>query len=252
MTKTILTIASALLLLAACGKKEAPQAEKATDNYLKRQPGDSTLYGLACDGTTDSLLVLLPYTGADPDTFDIINASQQKQIFGKPFIGDELAVILNPEDKAEALTVINLDDLKGQWAFMVKPKLRDYDKMSRRLRRRMMAEMPDSVKESLLVPREYVLQFKRGYSMTTRGMKHQQTTDEMSAVVYPEIKRYTEWRLFNGKLIMASGTMEMPSGTKGTKQKIDRDTCLIVELTKDTLVLRFSDGDWSFYRKKNN
>ena len=101
MTKTILTIASALLLLAACGKKEAPQAEKATDNYLKRQPGDSTLYGLACDGTTDSLLVLLPYTGADPDTFDIINASQQKQIFGKPFIGDELAVILNPEDKAE-------------------------------------------------------------------------------------------------------------------------------------------------------
>ena len=55
MTKTILTIASALLLLAACGKKEAPQAEKATDNYLKRQPGDSTLYGLACDGTTDSL-----------------------------------------------------------------------------------------------------------------------------------------------------------------------------------------------------
>lgn len=68
MTKTILTIASALLLLAACGKKEAPQAEKATDNYLKRQPGDSTLYGLACDGTTDSLLVLLPYTGADPDT----------------------------------------------------------------------------------------------------------------------------------------------------------------------------------------
>ena len=43
MTKTILTIASALLLLAACGKKEAPQAEKATDNYLKRQPGDSTL-----------------------------------------------------------------------------------------------------------------------------------------------------------------------------------------------------------------
>ena len=116
--------------------------------------------------------MLLPYTGADPDTFDIINASQQKQIFGKPFIGDELAVILNPEDKAEALTVINLDDLKGQWAFMVKPKLRDYDKMSRRLRRRMMAEMPDSVKESLLVPREYVLQFKRGYSMTTRGMKH--------------------------------------------------------------------------------
>lgn len=252
MTKTILLpLAVLLLLLAACGEKRMPAQQPTQTNGSNQLPGDSTVYGLACDGTTDSLLVLLPYTGEDPDTFDIINASQQKQIFGKPFIGDELAVVLNPEDKGEALSVINLDDLKGEWAFLVKPKLRDYDKLPRRLRRRMMAEMPDSVKESLLVPREYVLQFQRGYTMTTKGMKRQQTTDEMNAVVYPDIKRYTEWHLYNGHLIMTSGTMEMPPGGQPQKQRIDRDTCRIVQLSKDTLVLRFDDGDWGFYRKRD-
>lgn len=254
MNKKILTLCGTLLLLFACGnKKEAEttdDAEKPTANYLQRQRGDSTLYGLACDGTTDSILVLLPYTGADPDTFDIINASQQKKIYGKPFIGDELAVTLNPEDKMEVLQIVNLDDLKGQWAFMVKPKLRDYEKMSRRLRRRMMAEMPDSVKEAMLVPREYVIQLKRGNSASTKGMKRVQTTDEMSPVEYPEIKHYSEWHIFNGRLILASGTNDIPMGDK-KKQKIERDTASIVQLTKDTLVLRFDDGDWGFYRKSD-
>lgn len=248
MTKNIGTLVAILLLLVACGKKQMPTP--AQTNNSGRLPGDSTVYGLVCDGTTDSLLVLLPYTGEDPDTFDIINASQQKQVLGKPFIGDELAVVLNPEDRGEALSVVNLDDLKGEWAFLVKPKLRDYDKLPRRLRRRMMAEMPDSVKESLLVPREYVLQFQRGNTMTTKGMKRQQTTDEMEAVTYPEIKRYTEWHLYNGQLIMTSGTMDVPPGSQPRKQRVDRDTCRIVQLSKDTLVLRFDDGDWGFYRKK--
>lgn len=254
MKRQILTFGTALMMLFACGNKqeaEKTEEEKTGVNYLQRQPGDSTVYGLACDGTTDSLLVLLPYTGADPDTFDIINASQQKKIFGKPSIGDELAVTINPEDKMEALQVINLDDLKAQWAFMVKPKLRAVENMSRRLRRRYIADMPDSVKEAMLVPREYVIQLKRGNTVATKGMKRMQTTDEMSPLEYPEIKHYSEWHIFNGRLILAAGTNRLPINNDKQKQKVERDTANIIMLTKDTLVLQFNDGDWSFYNKSS-
>ncbi len=49
---------------------------------------------------------------------------------------------------------------------------------------------------------------------------------------------------------MTSGTMDVPPGSQPRKQRVDRDTCCIVQLSKDTLVLRFDDGDWGFYRKK--
>ena len=99
MKKAISLLAMALLLM-ACGQKQPPKdrQEGAIVAY-HNEPGDSTIYGLSCDGSTDSVLILLPYSGEDPDTFYIFQARQNHQVFGRPHIGDELAVILNPEDK---------------------------------------------------------------------------------------------------------------------------------------------------------
>ena len=83
-------------MLAACHQKQPTKNEPTEPIHThKNMPGDSTLYGLACEGCTDSLLILLPFSGGDPDTFDIINAFQSRHIYGRPRIGDELGVILN-------------------------------------------------------------------------------------------------------------------------------------------------------------
>ena len=88
-------------------------------------------------------------------------------MFGKPRIGDQLAVIINPEDSAEALRVIDMEDLRSHWCYQILPHMRDISKMPKRLQRRMVAEMPDSEKQALMVPREVGYQLKRGYSITT-------------------------------------------------------------------------------------
>ena len=112
MKKTLFLCFLASVLLAACGGRQQ-SFEGALADVYKNAPGDSTRYGLACDGSTDSILVFLPYGATRLDTFDIINAFQNHQIYGRPYIGDELAVIVNPKDSAEALKVINLETLRG-------------------------------------------------------------------------------------------------------------------------------------------
>lgn len=92
-----LFILSAMVLM-ACEQKQPPagEATEPIDMHRNLYTGDSTLYGLVCDGCTDSILILLPFSGGDPDTFDIINAFHDRKIYGRPQTGDELAVILNP------------------------------------------------------------------------------------------------------------------------------------------------------------
>ena len=111
MKKLILIAFVGALLTVACSTKQEQAATDVAEDAIslkKNLPGDSALYGLACDGCTDSVLVFLPYSGGDPDTFDIINAFQQHHVYGRPRIGDELAVIVNPEDHDEALSVVNM------------------------------------------------------------------------------------------------------------------------------------------------
>ena len=149
MKKLILFAFVGTLLTVACGTKEQPTAPDVADDAISLQknlPGDSALYGLACDGCTDSVLVFLPYSGGDPDTFDIINAFQQHRIYGHPRIGDELAVIVNPADRDEALSVVNMEMLKGEWCYMVHPTLRTAESMQKRMQRRMIERMPDSLR----------------------------------------------------------------------------------------------------------
>ena len=250
MKKTFFFLLLTAILLYACGNKhnQAMQETRAEAISLHENlPGDSAIYGLACDGCTDSVLVFLPYSGGDPDTFDIINARQENRIYGRPHIGDELAVILNPEDRDEALVVIDVEELKGTWCYMVEPTLRTPDKMHKRMQRRMMERIPDSVKQQMMTPREYSLRPKRDNTVQARGgMYRQTTTDDMSPVEYPSVKRYTDWHLYNGHLVLKADTMGIFS-KEGDVPTVD--TVEIVLLVKDSLVLRFPDHQQSYYRK---
>jgi hypothetical protein len=185
-----------MLLTIACGSNQQPTVTDVADDAIslkKNLPGDSALYGLACYGCTDSVLVFLPYSGGDPDTFDIINAFLQHRIYGRPRIGDELAVTVNPEDRDEALSVVNMEMLKGEWCYQVLPQLRTLESMHKRMQRRMIERMPDSLRQLMMTPREYSLRLKRDYTASARGgMRRRTTTDDMSPVEYPSIKRYTD------------------------------------------------------------
>jgi hypothetical protein len=250
MKKAILFIFATVLLMGACGSNQQPAITDVADDAIslkKNLPGDSALYGLACDGCTDSVLVFLPYSGGDPDTFDIINAFQQHRIYGRPRIGDELAVTVNPEDHDEALSVVNMEMLKGEWCYQVLPQLRTPESMHKRMQRRMIERMPDSLRQLMITPREYSLRLKRDFTASARGgMRRRTTTDDMSPVEYPSIKRYTDWHFFNGQLILKADTVAGFS-QEGDVPKID--TVQIRLLTADSLILEFRDHVQEYYRK---
>lgn len=241
MKKTPFLLLLAIVLATACGQKTKTEESNEAISLHKNLPGDSTHYGLACDGCTDSIIVFLPYTDNDPDTFDIIEAMKQQRIYGRPHIGDELAVVLNPENKREALMVINLNQLHGQWCRMVMPTLRPT------IGGQPARQMPDSLRKKFMVPREYGLRMKTDHTaFSMGGMRRQTTTDDMSPVEYPTVKHYTEWHIMNGRLILKADTI--PGLTD--QPEPDSDTADIVMLRPDTLVLRFGDEQVGFYRKQ--
>lgn len=251
MKKLILIAFVGALLTVACSTKQEQAATDVAEDAIslkKNLPGDSALYGLACDGCTDSVLVFLPYSGGDPDTFDIINAFQQHHVYGRPRIGDELAVIVNPEDHDEALSVVNMEMLKGEWCYMVLPQLRTPESMHKRMQRRMIERMPDSLRQLMMTPREYSLRLKRDYTVTARGgQRRRTTTDDMSPVEYPTLKRYTDWHFYNGKLILKADTI---AGFSNEGALPETDTVQIRMLTQDSLILEFPDYTQSYYRKQ--
>ena len=69
--------------------------------------------------------------------------------------------MVNKQDKHMADEVVNLDELKGIWCYIVMPQMRDYKKMSKKLQQRMMRDMPDSIKQTYLIPREYGFWLRR-------------------------------------------------------------------------------------------
>ena len=77
---------SAILLASACSTKQESMPAKAeaaseADAELRLE-GDSTIYGLACDGCNDTILILLSRIEDDPDTFNILDASRSHHVFG--------------------------------------------------------------------------------------------------------------------------------------------------------------------------
>ena len=242
MRQYALTLIAATLMLAACGEKQP--ASQPTKNETQQQDGDSTLYGLACDGCTDTLLVLLRNADSDPDTFNILNASRRHKVFGQPRIGDQLAVVVNSQDSTVADIVIDLEELKGQWCYTVMPELRKRAGMTERAQ---MEALPDSLLSELMKPVEYGFQIKSGHAMRPVGVQmHAPSTDEESPVVYPQLKRYRQWNIFNGRLVMH----ELALDSLGVPSITVSDTADFKLLQRDTLVLRFRSGDRGYYRKE--
>ena len=237
----------AALCLLSCNNKRTQQSKVPADSLtVSTVVGDSAIYGLACDGCTDSVIVLLPATGGDPVTYDILSAMKQRKVVGRPKIGDNLAVLLNPENPKEAVSVVDIDELKGAWVYLVMPQLREGAKQM--AANKSGDALTDSVIKSLMVPREYGFKLKRDNQVTPIGMTYgSSTTEDESPVVYPPLKRYREWHVFNGKLILA----ELSAGMSGKEARVlSQDTAEIVFMMQDSLQLRFKDEVRNYYRQE--
>ena len=210
-----LWIAAVTVLTMACGSKQDQNSQADWSGALtteQNEPGDSTVYGLACDGSSNTVLVFLPLTGGDPDTFNISGASQRQQIFGQPAIGDKLAIMVNRDNPKEADMVIDLEQLKGEWCFTAEPR-----------------EMGFEIKSEHIVR---PIGISRDQSATSDS-----TTTE---------KRYRDWRIMNGQLLLS----ETRRDSAGVVTVTHTDTTQFVLLSPDTLVLRFSDGTEQGYFRR--
>lgn len=203
-------------------------------------PDDSTVYALAATGTNDSILVFLkvPYQGADPDTVDILEARSNHQIFGKPEVGDNVAILLNDSDQTLAERVIVTEKLVGRWCFEVYPR-----------QRRKLGEgpPPPRLQKMLEEKREYGIVIKLSGEVLSMGA-HARQADEQLPVVYPLAKNYGRWHIFNGRLVLS----ELKRGTGNDFTIIGSDTADFIRLKQDTLILGFNDGERKFYRKEED
>jgi len=242
-----------LILFSACNNKRPVALSSAQDEWAEP---DTMVYGLSCDGTNDSVIVFLPFAdGADPITYNIEVAKAQGRIIGQPAIGDWVGIMLNPTDTTEATMVVNLDQLKGTWTQEVRPVWKDASKMSGRALRRKMNEIPDSLREAYLVPREYGFTLKRSSIAEPVGRVHRASTlEDDSPVEYPEVKEYVRWKCRNGHLYLTStdGPMQIGSAEKKKTQtqKETKDTLEFVFMTEDSLVLMTHDNVRLAYHRK--
>ena len=248
----IILTAAAIAGTAACGNAGNGTQDECGNTAIdihQNEKGDSTLYGLACDGCTDTVAVILPNSGGDPDTINILSAQKNKSVFGKPKIGDRIAILLNPNDKKTALSLINLDDLTGSWCYQVMPRMRDIASLPQNVQKKILENLPDTMKESLLVPKEMGIRFRRDNLMNTIGdTKAASTKEDLSPVEYPSLKAYKEWSIFNGKLILTYSKASYIEADS-IKSENTNDTVEIKLLTKDSLILKFKDLTKEYYRK---
>ena len=242
--KTLITVTLAAGLFGACTSDNATKDN--TNIQLESElkiTGDKTIYGLACEGCNDSTILLL---------HDIIDATRNHKIRGKIKTGDWICLITNKNDKRVADFVMDLDQLRGIWCYIVMPKMRDYNKMSKRLQARMMENMSDSLKETFLIPREYGFWLKRQWQAQSVGyVKESSTLAEESPVVYPQLGYYVAWGIWNGKIIIARGTPKFSDTGQVSVTNMVNDTCDVDYLDADSLVLSSDGQSRSYYRKSD-
>lgn len=259
--KKILFVATILVAtFISCGGDGA-KSDVQSSQANEKEPVDSMRYGLACDGTNDSVIVFLPFkTGADPITYNIEVAKAERRIIGQPAIGDWVGVKLNPADTTEATMVINLDQLKATWTYQVLPTWKEASKLSRRALARKLNEIPDSLKQAYMVPREYGFSLLRSSVAKPVGrVRPVNSLEDDSPVEYPKVKNYTGWKCRNGRLILISTDGPRPieksdeTKAKDTKKaKEMRDTLDFVSMDMDSLVLINKEGKrLSFSRTEN-
>ena len=241
--KSTLMILLAILLMAACKNEKKEVLPIGLNTKIE---GDSTLYGLACDGCTDSVLVFLSGKGGDPVTYDIIDAMREHHVIGRPHVGDWVAVLIDPEDSTKASMVINLDELKGTWTQkktpILKERIQDFE-----LSDEEQAKIDSSMRK-LLQPVDVGFALKRHYTATPIGVLRRSRTNEDSPVIMPILKFYVEWHVFNGQLVLKERKMAEVEGKRTFVENFD--TASFVMMTSDSLVLRFKDGEQSYSRKE--
>lgn len=247
-----------MVLLIACGGVKKSQSKNDKLQAVKQLlDGDESIYGLASEGGTDSVIYLLPFDGSDPVQYDIIAAHRNNKILGTIKTGDWIAIVPNKTKKNVADMVIDLEQLKGTWAYKVTPELRDNQGLSKSEQQKVIDSMPDSIKNTYVVPREYGFTLKRHFSAHEIGWARPNTTlDEESPVVYPEIPIYREWHILNGKLVLSRATkaiinIDDDDDTVLPLEKLINDTAEIFSLKNDSLVLKFRNHEQSYYRVKN-
>jgi len=229
--------------------KPKEKQEKLLTTTMK---GDKTVYGLAFEGCNDTVIVLLPLDNSDPVTYNILDATRAGNIRGKVSIGDRLALVLDPNDKKKATLVIDLEDLMGIWCYIVMPKLKDFTNMSNREQARKLAAMPDSLKQTYYIPREYGFWVKQNWMAQSVGyIREDPSVADESPVVYPALGYFTAWHIWNGKFIIVSGTPKEDSKGNMTVVNLHNDTCDIAYLDGDSLVLSSDGASRSYYKKKN-
>lgn len=230
----------------SCQNNNQAKSEQPTVGTSTTIEGDSTLYGLACDGCTDSVLVFLPGKGGDPVTYDILEATTSGRVIGRPQVGDWVAVIVNGADTLKADMVIDLDQLKGTWVQMVAPTLRERVQQPDDPN---VAVEVDSMIKSMMKPVEMGFALKRHYTAQAVGRRQAAARNDDSPVILPMPRNYTAWHVVNGQLVL---TVKENADDTTAVAKVENDTADFVVMMKDSLVLRFRDGERSYYRKKTS
>ena len=246
-SSSVFILVPLVLLFLACGKtgeqKEVIDATPASKSFVSE--GDSMLYGLACDGCSDTVLVFLPDSGGDPVEYGIVEAMRARKVFGRPKTGDRMAVLVNPENPNSLLMAVNMEQVMGTWFYYQLPELRhrlsaEEEKEREREMDSEQLQRRDSFLNTLMVPREYVYSLKRDYTVTTLGGPPRTSSlDGVLPVVYPPIKRYSEWHLHNGKIIFTMAPLHFAGETDTTK--LVNDTAEFVYLRRDSMALQFND-----------
>ena len=254
MKRTFFILFSLVLLLTACGNSsnnnngsQTPGDSLNQEPVIRQLEGDSTIYGLACDGSNDSIIVILRSVESDPDTIDILDARINRRVFGRPDIGDQVAITMNPERKDVADIVINIDRLKGEWCYQVMPRLRRRIGAAADSAVQLPPDFPDSLRKKWFQPREYGFEIRRDNTMRPIGIQRNEVERQPGPVEYPPLKRYRQWHVYNGHLLLSEARRD----TLGRQQIISTDTVDIVFMRRDTLQLRFADHEQGYYRRSN-
>jgi hypothetical protein len=242
------------LLFFSCSKKEQGK-EQITAGFPDIKvdiKGDSMVYGLVCDGTTDSVIVLWPFAG-DPVTYDCIDAHESHSIIGKPTIGDWIGIMRDKSDTTVVTMAVDLDQLKGTWTYPVIPVMKDLQHMSPRMQKRMMADMPDSLKNTFMVPREYGFTLKRAHQAQAVGyVRSTSTLQSDSPVEYPKVKRYIQWHMLNGRLILVSADRKPTKDSDiDAPVEVKMDTLDFIYMDNDSLIMTQNGVRYGFHRKES-
>lgn len=243
-----------VITIVSC-KRQAADTTNINDPFAGdyRMAGDSTVYGLACKGSSDDAILLLPADGGDPVRYDIVLATRRNKVLGSINTGDRIALVPNKKHANVADMVINLDELKGVWCYMVMPQMRQDSYEQEQVQNRTKDSMADSLALSLFVPLEYGFWLKsQGEAASVGYIRELNTLVDESPVTYPSLDYFIKWQIWNGKFILASGKPKYDKdNTVDGYTDIRYDTCSIDFLSHDSLALTDRNGTRCYYRKKD-